>query len=210
MRTCVFMRGVRRTLVCASVFGGSLSVWVLEGVWDVSFLLTSLSPWRSWIYVSLVSAAAPKAHTNTHSHTNTYTHTLLRDSGRDAGSCPPPRLKVGPWQRASRGCMCVKVLWWGPRSELTVCFQSHYYDRLFTERGRLQLLSALLLVPQYKQPHQHDLLLLMKSTSFLSTYLLHLFTALMIHHTLELLASLKATWNGLMSAVVCPVPPPPS
>lgn len=84
MRTCVYAECALSVGLCVCEFGGSLSVWVLEGVWDVSFLLTSLSPWRSWIYVSLVSAAAPKAHTNFHSHTNIYTHTLT-----------PQRLRTG-------------------------------------------------------------------------------------------------------------------
>ncbi len=128
-------------------------------------------------------------------HTHTHTPQRLGTGCRKLSSTS---LEGRPLVKELPEGVCVLKFFGG--RELIVCFQSHYYDRLFTERGRLQLLSALLLVPQYKQPQQHDLLFLMKRTSFLSTYLQH-----SLHHTLELLASLKATWNVLMSAVVCPV-----
>ncbi len=116
-------------------------------------------------------------------HTHTHTPQRLGTGCRKLSSTS---LEGRPLVKELPEGVCVLKFFGG--RELIVCFQSHYYDRLFTERGRLQLLSALLLVPQYKQPQQHDLLFLMKRTSFLSTYLQH-----SLHHTLELLASLKAT-----------------
>lgn len=148
----------------SGVLRESFSLGARKGFWDV-FLLTSLSPWRSQICVSPVSDSAPKAHTNRPAYQRT------RKILRDAGSSPPPLLMVASCKRTCRERMCVKVLWWGPSSELIVCFLSHYYDRVFTEGARLRLHSTLLLVPQYKQPYQPGLLLKMKNTFSPSLFL---------------------------------------
>lgn len=158
----------REMFVCQE-FWGSLSVWVLEGVLGcllpVDFLIAmeilNLCLSGVWLFFQ-----------GRHTGTRMSAHA---QSSETWDGMQEALLHLSWWwplvKRTSRDCMYGKALWWGPSSELIVCFLSHYYDRVFTEKARLRLHSTLLLVPQHKQPHQPGLLLLMKNTFSRSLFL---------------------------------------
>lgn len=182
---CVYAGCASNVGLCERVWGESVSLGARRGLGcllpaDFLIAMEILN-----LCVSGVRRCSQGTHKHSFSHKYIHTHTPQR-LGTGCRKLSSTSLEGRPLVKELPEGVCVLKFFGG--SELIVCFQSHYYDRLFTERGRLQLLSALLLVPQYKQPQQHNLLFLMKSTSFLSTYLQH-----SLHHTLELLASLKAT-----------------